>query len=136
MLVWYAAIAPALSRTAGAFLVLVLIFAGESYGQYPEGIFVIIGVLMMLYTDVVSVMLRESGARSLALYSVGVVVLYVGTLTFGQYLLGNTILQLPVLLWVSELCVGVAVVQAFARPSRILHARQERYAKVEEIFRL
>ena len=136
ILVWYAAIAPAFGRVLSGVMLAVFAFSGEAFGQYPQGTFVVVALLLFIYTHALHTLLRESGARSLALYTAGAVLLYVLALATSRMFAGGSIHWSFVLFWAGELLIGAAVVQACARPERILHARHERYAKVEEVFRV
>ena len=136
VLMWYAAIAPAFGRWFSGVSLALFAVAGESFGQYQEGVFIVLALALFLYTDVLHVILRESGARSLMLYTMGAVTLYVVGLALAQTLSGTAIRPLLVLFFLSEMIVGAAIIQAIARPERILYARHESYAKVEEVFRL
>jgi|GEM_PF-5262195 len=134
-MMWYAAVSPAFGRVFGGLVLAGMVIAGESFGQYPEGLFVLLSLILFLYTDVLRSLLRASGARSLALYTVGALVLYVGFLGMGRIISGHDIHPLIIGVWLGELIIGSAMIQSIARPERILHERLERYAKVEEVFR-
>jgi len=135
LVMWYAAVAPAFGRVFGGIMLAGFAIAGESFGQYPEGLFVLTALVLFLYTDVLQNLLRTSGARSLALYTTGALVLYVLVLGMGRIVSGYSIHSFVLFVWLGELLIGSAIIQGIARPERILHERLERYAKVEEVFR-
>lgn len=134
ILVWYAAVAPAFGRLFGFIALSIFIVAGESYGIYSQGVFILIAGVLFMGTDVLKPLLRESGARALAMYAIGVVAIYVLGLTIAMSFAGTAIRPLLVVLWLSELIIAAGVIQSIAKPERILHARHETYAKVEEVF--
>lgn len=135
LVMWYAAVAPAFGRVFGGLVLAGVVVAGESFGQYPEGLFVFLALALFLYTDILRDLLRSSRARSLALYTMGALVLYVSVLGMGRVIAGASIHPLIMCVWLGELVLGSAIIQSIARPERILHERLERYAKVEEVFR-